>query len=121
MRAARENAVNAGVEELIHFQQKPVDAVSHAKKYGFIITNPPYGERIEEKENLPTIYGALGDLYKKLDSWSMYVITSYDQTESTMGIHATKNRKIYNGMMKTYFYQFIGPKPPKRNRTQADR
>ena len=121
VRAARENAVNAGVEELIHFQQTPVDAVSHAKKYGFIITNPPYGERIEEKENLPTIYGALGDLYKKLDSWSMYVITSYDQTESTMGIHATKNRKIYNGMMKTYFYQFIGPKPPKRNRTQADR
>ncbi len=121
VRAARENAVNAGVEELIHFQQKPVDAVSHAKKYGFIITNPPYGERIEEKENLPTIYGALGDLYKKLDSWSMYVITSYDQAESTMGIQATKNRKIYNGMMKTYFYQFIGPKPPKRNRTQADR
>lgn len=116
VRAARENAELAGVEHLIHFQQKPVSAVSHAKKYGFIITNPPYGERIEEKENLPSIYGDLGALYKHLDSWSVYVITSYDKTEECMGVQATKNRKIYNGMMKTYFYQFIGPKPPKRNR-----
>lgn len=114
VRAARENAADAGVDHLIHFQQRPVEAVSHAKKYGFIITNPPYGERIEDKEKLPEIYGDLGNLYKKLDSWSAYVITSYDKAQESMGIKATKNRKIYNGMMKTYFYQFIGPKPPKR-------
>lgn len=114
VRAARENAVAAGVEKLIHFQQKPVNVVSHAKKYGFIITNPPYGERIEEKKNLPPLYREIGDLYRKLDSWSAYIITAYDKAEDDMGIKALKNRKIYNGTMKTYFYQFIGPKPPKR-------
>ncbi len=115
VRAARENAINAGVDKLIHFQQKAVSAVSHVKKYGFIITNPPYGERIEEKKNLPEIYGDLGSLYKKLDSWSAYVITSYEKAQETMGVNAAKNRKIYNGMMKTYLYLFIGPKPPKRS------
>lgn len=115
VKAARENATEAGVEHLIHFQQKPVNVVSHAKKYGFIITNPPYGERIEEKENLPGLYREIGDLYRKLDSWSAYIITAYDKAEQDMGIKADKNRKIYNGMMKTYFYQFMGQKPPKRN------
>lgn len=114
VRAARENAAMAGVEKLIHFQQKPVNVVSHSKKYGFIITNPPYGERIEEKKNLPELYAQIGDLYKKLDSWSAYIITAYDKTENDMGLCATKNRKIYNGTMKTYLYQFEGPKPPKR-------
>lgn len=115
VRAARENAAMAGVDKLIHFQQKPVNIVSHAKKYGFIITNPPYGERIEEKKNLPPLYREIGDLYRKLDSWSAYIITAYDKTEDDMGVKADKNRKIYNGTMKTYFYQFMGPKPPKRN------
>lgn len=115
VRAARENAREAGVEHMIHFQQKPVNIVSHAKKYGFIITNPPYGERIEDKENLPQLYREIGDLYRKLDSWSAYIITAYDKAENDMGIKADKNRKIYNGMMKTYFYQFMGPKPPKRS------
>lgn len=115
VRAARENAVMAGVDKLIHFQQKPVNVVSHAKKYGFIITNPPYGERIEEKENLPALYREIGDLYRKLDSWSAYIITAYDKAEDDMGVKAGKNRKIYNGTMKTYFYQFMGSKPPKRN------
>lgn len=115
VRAARENAREAGVEHMIHFQQKPVNIVSHAKKYGFIITNPPYGERIEDKENLPQLYREIGNLYRKLDSWSAYIITAYDKAENDMGIKADKNRKIYNGMMKTYFYQFMGPKPPKRS------
>lgn len=115
VRAARENATEVGVEKLIHFQQKPVHVVSHAKKYGFIITNPPYGERLEDKENLAGLYRQIGDLYRKLDAWSAYIITSYDNAENAMGIKADKNRKIYNGMMKTYFYQFMGPKPPKRN------
>lgn len=115
VKAARENAREAGVEHMIHFQQKPVNVVSHAKKYGFIITNPPYGERIEDKANLPHLYREIGDLYRKLDSWSAYIITAYDKAEEDMGIKADKNRKIYNGMMKTYFYQFMGPKPPKRS------
>ncbi len=111
---ARENAKLAGVDHLIHFQTRDVAKLSHPKKYGFIITNPPYGERLEEKKNLPPLYKALGEQYAKLDSWSMYIITSYEQTETDIGRKADKNRKIYNGMMKTYFYQYQGPKPPRR-------
>ena len=115
---ARENAKAAGVDKLIHFQRRSVDELSHPKKYGFIITNPPYGERLEEKENLPELYRVLGGRYMALDSWSMYVISAYEQAEQYIGRKADKNRKIYNGMMKTYFYQFMGPKPPRRDDRQ---
>ena len=114
---ARENAVAAGVDHLIHFQQREVEKLRHPKKYGFIITNPPYGERLEEKENLPALYETIGARYKELDSWSMYLITAYKDAERYIGREADKNRKIYNGMMKTYFYQFMGPKPPKPKKT----
>ena len=109
---ARENAKLAGVENLIHFQRRGVEQLSHPKKYGFIITNPPYGERIEEKKNLPALYRTIGERYMGLDSWSMYMISAYEQAEQYIGRKADKNRKIYNGMMKTYYYQFMGPKPP---------
>ena len=111
---ARSNAVNAGVDKMIHFQQRGVDRLSHAKKYGFIITNPPYGERLEDKESLPGIYETFGKRFAELDSWSAYMITSYEDAEKYFGRKADKNRKIYNGMIKTYFYSFLGPKPPKR-------
>lgn len=114
IKIARRNAENAGVANLIHFQQRDVAKLSHPKKYGFIITNPPYGERLEEKEALPAIYSALGRQFAQLDSWSAYVITSYQDIEKYFGRKADKNRKIYNGMLKTYFYSFIGPKPPKK-------
>ena len=114
VKAARANAESAGVDHMIHFQQRPLSALSHPKKYGFIITNPPYGERIEEKENLPALYKEIGERYSVLDSWSLYMITAYEDAERYVGRKADKNRKIYNGMMKTYFYQFMGPKPPKR-------
>lgn len=116
VKAARKNAIDAGVDHLIHFQQRPLSDVSHAKKYGFIITNPPYGERIEDKEKLPLLYRELGEKYKNLDSWSAFIITAYENAELDMGLKADKNRKIYNGMMKTYFYQFMGAKPPKRKK-----
>lgn len=114
IRAARQNAEDAGVAHLIHFQQRPVSELRHPKKYGFVITNPPYGERLEEKEALPKLYSEFGESFQKLDSWSAYMITSYEDTERYFGRKADKNRKIYNGMLKTYFYQFIGPRPPKR-------
>lgn len=113
---ARENARKAGVEDLIHFQQRDVASLSHSKKYGFIITNPPYGERLEEKETVGALYRTLGERYKALDSWSMFLITSYEEAEKAIGKKADKNRKIYNGMMKTYYYQYMGPKPPKREK-----
>ena len=111
IKIARINAKDAGVEKMIHFQRRSVADLSHPKKYGFIITNPPYGERLEEKKDLPELYGIIGKKYKELDAWSAYLITSYDKAEQDMGIKATKNRKIYNGMIKTYFYQFAGEKP----------
>lgn len=111
---ARENARLAGVEKLIHFQRRDVAQLSHPKKYGFVITNPPYGQRLEDKEALPALYRIIGERFRGLDGWSMYLITSYEQAERDIGRKADKNRKIYNGMIKTYYYQFLGPKPPRR-------
>lgn len=116
VKAARQNAQDAGVEHLIHLQQRPVKELSHPKKYGFLITNPPYGERIEDRKTLPSIYKELGEGFARLDSWSAYVITSYEDTERYFGRKADKNRKIYNGMIRTYYYQFLGPKPPRQKR-----
>ena len=112
---ARINARKAGVENMIHFQARDIADLSHRKKYGFIITNPPYGERIGDKDILPKLYKTIGERYKSLDAWSMYLITGYEQAEKFIGKKADKNRKIYNGMIKTYFYQFMGPKPPRRS------
>ena len=120
IKAARENARCAGVDHLIHFQQRAVENLSHPKKYGFIITNPPYGERLEEKAALPALYGQIGDAMRRLDTWSTYLITSYEQAEKYIGRKADKNRKIYNGMIKTYYYQFLGPKPPRRRPQGGD-
>lgn len=112
--SARENAKRAGVDKLIHFQQREVAKLSHPKKYGFILTNPPYGERLEDNESLKKIYGEFGKSFKALDDWSAYIISGYEHTESSFGRKADKNRKIYNGMLKTYFYEFRGPKPPRK-------
>ncbi|MGN1170445.1 MAG: class I SAM-dependent RNA methyltransferase [Lachnospiraceae bacterium] len=116
--AARENASLAGVEKLIHFQRRDVAQLSHPKKYGFLVTNPPYGERLQDKEAMPALYRTIGERFAALDAWSMYLITSYEGAEHDIGRRADKNRKIYNGMMKTYFYQFLGPKPAKRGRQE---
>lgn len=114
IRIARANAKQAGVDHLIHFQQRDVADLKHSKKYGFIITNPPYGERLEDKKDLPVLYTTIGQVYRDLDAWSMYLITSYEEAERYIGRKADKNRKLYNGMIRTYFYQFMGPKPPKK-------
>lgn len=114
IRIARANAKQAGVDHLIHFQQRDVADLKHSKKYGFIITNPSYGERLEDKKDLPALYTTIGQVYRDLDAWSMYLITSYEEAERYIGRKADKNRKLYNGMIRTYFYQFMGPKPPKK-------
>lgn len=114
IRVARENAKRAGVEELIHFQQREVADLRHPKKYGFIITNPPYGERLMDKDSLPALYSQIGNVFRRLDAWSLYMITGFGEAERYIGRRADKNRKIYNGMIKTYFYQFMGPKPPRK-------
>jgi len=114
IKAARQNARMAGVDQYIHFQQRPVNQLNHPKKYGFVITNPPYGERLEEKAAMPALYKEIGAAFARLDTWSFYVITSYEDAQTHIGKKADKNRKIYNGMLKTYLYQFMGPRPPKK-------
>lgn len=121
IRAARQNAAAAGVEHLIHLQQRPLSALSHPKKYGFLISNPPYGERLEDREHLPALYTEIGERFAALDCWSMYLITSYEEAEHYIGRKADKNRKIYNGMLKTYYYQFLGPKPPRMKRQEREK
>lgn len=115
LRISRENAKLAGVEQLIHFQRRDVADLAHHGKYGFIITNPPYGERLEDKETVGKLYQTLGKRFALLDSWSLYMITSFENAESCIGRKADKNRKLYNGMLQTYFYSFQGPRPPKRD------
>lgn len=114
VKCAMQNAREAGVDEHIHFQQRDMRDLSSPKKYGFIITNPPYGERLEDKADLPKLYKDIGATFDKLDTWSKFIITSYEDAEKYLGRKATKNRKIYNGMIKSYFYQYMGPKPPRR-------
>lgn len=113
---ARENARLAGVDRLIHFQRRGVEQLSHPKKYGFLITNPPYGERMQEKKEMPALYRTIGERFRELDSWSLYLISAYEQAEQDIGRKADRNRKVYNGMMRAYYYQFLGPRPPKHSR-----
>ena len=116
--AARGNLSLAGLEGNIHFQQRDMRDISSAKKYGFIITNPPYGERLEEKEAMPQLYREMGKAFQKLDEWSYYIITGFEDAPKYFGRKPDKNRKIYNGMMKTYFYSYQGAKPKRQRASQ---
>ena len=116
--AARGNLTLAGLEGNIHFQQRDMRDISSAKKYGFIITNPPYGERLEEKEAMPKLYEEMGKAFQRLDEWSYYIITGFEDAPKYFGRKPDKNRKIYNGMMKTYFYSYQGAKPKRQRASQ---
>ena len=115
--AARGNLLLAGLEGNIHFQQRDMRDISSAKKYGFIITTPPYGERLEEKDAMPELYKEMGKAFSKLDEWSYYIITGFEDAPKYFGRKPDKNRKIYNGMLKTYFYSYQGAKPPRQKMT----
>ena len=116
LRMARANAELAGVKDDIHFQRRDVADFSSPKKYGFVITNPPYGERISEKDEMASLYQTIGDRIAENDTWSWFILSGYDGAEDAIRKKATKNRKIYNGMMKTYLYQYMGVKPPRRSK-----
>lgn len=115
IRTARSNAKLAGVEEYIHFQQRDVRDFSSKEKYGFIITNPPYGERLEDVRKVEILYRDMGKVFSSLDTWSFYILTAHEGFEKAFGKRADKKRKLYNGMMKTDLYQYFGPKPPKND------
>ena len=114
LKAAKANAADAGVLDKIRFEKRDVKDLKSDKSYGFIITNPPYGERLEEKAAMPELYTTIGKSFNGLDKWSYYIISGYEDAQKYIGRQADKNRKIYNGMLKTYFYQYMGPKPPRK-------
>jgi putative N6-adenine-specific DNA methylase len=109
---ARDNAANLGLEEDIQFFMKDMRDVDLKNEYGVVITNPPYGERIGEKEEIAELYKDFGSKFRELDTWSMYVITSDENFEKVYGKKADRKRKLYNGRIKVEYYQFYGPKPP---------
>lgn len=111
---ARENAEIAGVEDYIEFKVADATEFKSDEEYGFIVTNPPYGERLEDVDTVKMLYKQLGYAFRKLKNWSYYLITSYEDFENEFGQDATKKRKLYNGMLKSYLYQYPGPKPPRQ-------
>ncbi len=113
-RSARENARNAGVLDNIVFQKKPIEEFSSKKKYGCIVCNPPYGERLGDRKEAEALYTEMGKVFSKLETWSFFVLTAHPEFQKFLGRDATKNRKLYNGMIKCYLYQYFGPLPGKR-------
>lgn len=111
---ARENAEIAGVDEYIEFNTGDATEFKSEKEYGFIVSNPPYGERLEDVDTVKMLYKKLGYTFRKLKDWSYYLITSYEDFEQEFGKDADKKRKLYNGMLKTNLYQYLGAKPPKK-------
>lgn len=107
LKVAMENAKKAGVDKYIKFQKRDFMEFSTSRKHGFIVSNPPYGERIGEEKTLPLIYKHMGNMKKKLESWDFNILTSFEPFEKTVGVKSTKNRKLYNGKIKCYFYQYF--------------
>ncbi|GAA0727609.1 class I SAM-dependent RNA methyltransferase [Clostridium malenominatum] len=114
LQTARENAKKAGVEDYIAFQKTDVREFSSKKKHGFIITNPPYGERIGELKEVEELYKDMGDTFERLSDWSYFVITSHTGFEKFFGKKSDKNRKLYNGRLLCYYYQYFGMEPEKK-------
>jgi citrate synthase len=115
IKIARENAELAGVEDYVEFNVANAVDFKSDEEYGFIITNPPYGERLEDADSVKMLYKELGYAFRKLKNWSYYLITSFEDFEKEFGQDAQRKRKLYNGMLKTNLYQYPGPKPPRKN------
>lgn len=111
---ARRHAAAAGIGEDVHFQQKPLSELRSARKYGCVITNPPYGERLGERRDVEQLYRELGRVFAPLDTWSFYVLTSHPEFERLFGRPADRRRKLYNSNIACTYYQFFGPRPPGR-------
>lgn len=117
---ARDNAERAGVDDCIHFQVRDIDAFSTKRQYGSIICNPPYGERLGDTREIEALYRRMGAVLNPYTTWSKYIITSFEGFEQAFGARASKNRKLYNGRIRTYFYLYFGVKGrPSLSGTQA--
>lgn len=111
IKTAKDNAKKAGVADQIEFQKIPVQSFSSKKKYGFIISNPPYGERLGDVKEVEKLYEDMGSVFSKLENWSYFIITAHEGFEKHFGKKSDKNRKLYNGKLKCYYYQYFGEEP----------
>ncbi|MTI67684.1 MAG: class I SAM-dependent RNA methyltransferase [Firmicutes bacterium] len=114
IKVAKENAFNAGVDECIDFKVQDFKKLNLSDNYGILICNPPYGERLGGKKEVEDLYEIMGDKLKRLKTWSKYILTSNEDFEKIYGSKADKRRKLYNGRIKVDYYQYYGPRPPKK-------
>ncbi|TMU86804.1 class I SAM-dependent RNA methyltransferase [Bacillus sp. BHET2] len=111
---SKENSIEAGLGDLVKFKQMQVRDFTSELEYGIIVGNPPYGERIGERKEVEKMYQEMGNAFEKLDTWSKYVMTSHENFEQCYGKQATKKRKLFNGFIRTDYYQYFGPRPPRK-------
>jgi len=111
---ARKHAIAAGVSEAVSFTASDFRSLGINDEYGILISNPPYGIRISDKKKVEGLYKSIGRKFREMDTWSKYILTANDDFENICGIRADKRRKIYNGTIKCTYYQYFGPRPPKR-------
>ncbi|MCC5800452.1 THUMP domain-containing class I SAM-dependent RNA methyltransferase [Rossellomorea vietnamensis] len=111
---SKENALEAGLGDLVKFKQMQVRDFTSELEYGIIVGNPPYGERLGERKEVEKMYQEMGRAFEKLDTWSVYMLTSHENFEQCYGKQATKKRKLFNGFIRTDYYQFFGPRPPRK-------
>ncbi len=117
LRVARRNAQAAGVADDIHFQALPLAEIQTKQRYGKLVCNPPYGERLGTDAQVKSLYKDMGSVFRRFETWSFYVLTAHEGFENLVGRRASKRRKLYNGNIKVDYYQYFGPRPPKPART----
>ncbi|WP_277630180.1 THUMP domain-containing class I SAM-dependent RNA methyltransferase [Atopococcus tabaci] len=112
---AKRNAVEAGLGDTIQFKQMQLADFTTEEEYGVIVANPPYGERLLDKEQAFELYKQMGEVFRPLETWSKYILTSDLDFEEHYGQKATKKRKLYNGYLRTDYFQYWGKRPPRKN------
>ena len=116
---ARANAAKAGVADAIRFERRDVEAFAPSGDYGCIVTNPPYGERLGDLREAENLYRSMGRALRRLDTWSVFVLSAHPEFPKHFGARSTKNRKLYNGNIRCWLYQYFGPLPPLPPRNPA--
>lgn len=120
LQLARAHLSDAGLNDKVFFQRLPAAEVRSRFEYGHLITNPPYGERLGERDEITQLYKDLGEAFQNLPTWSLHVLTTLQQPELYIGRRWDKSRKLYNGRLECHYYQFFGPKPPKRTERKSE-
>ena len=104
------NARGAGLMQSVKFKQMQLSDFTTTKEHGVMIANPPYGERLDDDERVHELYRQMGEVFRPLETWSKYILTSNLDFERYYGEKATKRRKLYNGRLRTDYFQFWAKK-----------